>query len=476
MKAISFKKSGWSLALAAMVLMSSCKKEFLDLQPYDSVSSDAAITDVAGMKAALGGAYSNLGNVSLYGRTIPLFGDLVADNVYISTINSNRYLDFFQVNYTITNANAQGIWQAAYSTISRANNVINSSLENSPAVDQLRGEALAIRALMYFELVKFFAKPYTLDPNGLGVPIVLEYDPSLKPARNTVKEVYTQIESDLTAAIGLMTENKSSGFFTKFAAKALLARMYQFQGEWDKALTAAEDVINNSGYSLLKLNEVLAFWSNNKDRNDKKEVLFEVVFDASNNLGNSSLAYFFDQTGYGDALATESLYNKYSATDIRKDLIIVGSDVRGSTDKVVNKFPNAGSADKDEVKVLRMSEIYLIAAEAAYQTGKEALALTYLNAVAKQRDAGFAGYSSNGDALLNDILLERRKELAFEGHRYWDLTRYNKDVVRENLAGNYPGNVPLVIAAANFRRILPRPQAELDANPGIRSQENPGYQ
>lgn len=476
MKAIIFKRSGWSLALAIAVLLSSCKKDFLDLQPYDSVSSDVAITDVAGMRAALGGAYSNLGNVSLYGRTIPLFGDLVADNVYISTINSNRYLDFFQVNYTITNANAQGIWQSAYSTISRANNVINSSLESSAAVDQLRGEALAIRALMYFELVKFFAKPYTVDPNALGVPIVLEYDPALKPTRNTVKEVYTQIENDLTAAIGLMNEDKSSGFFTKYAAKALLARMYQFEGEWDKALTTAEDVINNSGYSLLKLNEVLSFWSNNKDRNDKKEVLFEVVFDASNNLGNSSLAYFYDQTGYGDALATESLYNTYSSTDVRKDLIIVGSDVRNSTDKVVNKFPNAGSADKDDVKVLRISEVYLIAAEAAHHTGNEPLALTYLNAVEKQRDPSFAGYSSSGTALLNDILLERRKELAFEGHRYWDLARYNLDVVRVSLAGNYPGNVPLVIAADNFRRILPIPQTELDANPNIRSQENPGYQ
>ena len=476
MKASIFKRGGWLSALVITMLLGSCKKDFLDLQPYDSVSSDVAITDVAGMKAALGGAYSNLGNVSLYGRTIPLFGDLVADNVYISTINSNRYLDFFQVNYTITNANAQGIWQSAYSTISRANNVINSSLESSADVDQLRGEALAIRALMYFELVKFFARPYTVEPNALGVPIVLEYDPALKPTRNTVTEVYTQIENDLTAAIGLMNEDKSSGFFTKYAAKALLARMYQFKGEWSKALTAAEDVINNSGYSLLKLNEVIPFWSNNKDRSDKKEVLFEVVFDASNNLGNSSLAYFFDQTGYGDALATESLYNTYSSTDVRKDLIIVGSDVRNSTDKVVNKFPNAGSADKDDVKVIRMSEVYLIAAEAAYHTGNEPLALTYLNAVAKQRDPSFAGYSSSGTALLNDILLERRKELAFEGHRYWDLARYSMDVVRVNLAGNYPGNVPLVIAADNFRRILPIPQAELDANPNIRSQENPGYQ
>ena len=110
---------------------------------------------------------------NLYGRSTPLFGDLVSDNVYISTVNSNRYLDFFQINYTTTDENGQGIWQSAYSTILRANNVINSSLQGNENIDQLRGEALAIRGLMYFELVKFFAKPYTVDPNALGVPLIL---------------------------------------------------------------------------------------------------------------------------------------------------------------------------------------------------------------------------------------------------------------------------------------------------------------
>lgn len=465
------------LMLLMIILISSCKKNFLDLKPYDSVPADVAITNASDMDAAMQGVYGNLTSPNLYGRTIPLFGDLVADNVYISSINSNRYLDFFQINYTIANGNAQGIWSSAYSTILRANNVINASVAPATEVNQIRGEALSVRALMYFELVKFFAKPYTVDPNALGVPLILKYDPYVKPTRNTVKEVYTQIEKDLTDAIGLMTQDKSSGYFTKYAAKALLARMYQFEGNWAKALTTAQDVINNSGYTLLELDEVAPFWQNNTARDDKEEVLFEVVFDANNNIGNSSLPYFFDQNGYGDALATQSLYNLYSNNDVRKSAwFIVGSPTRGGSAKVVNKYPNSGSVDKDEIKVLRMSEMYLIAAEAAYQTGNEVLARSYLNAVVTRRVVGSTGYASTGAQLLSDILLERRKELAFEGHRYWDFARYNTDVVRVNLSGNYPGNVPLVLAASSFRRILPIPQAELDANPGIRSQENPGYQ
>jgi len=475
MKAQNKSKPVGLAVLALVILLSSCKKSFLDLRPYTSVSSDVAITNESDMQAALNGAYGNMNSPNLYGRSTPLFGDLVSDNVYISTVNSNRYLDFFQINYTTTDENGQGIWQSAYSTILRANNVINSALQGNENIDQLRGEALAIRGLMYFELVKFFATPYTVDPNALGVPLILVYDPTLKPQRNSVQEVYTQIEKDFTDAANLMTQDKSSGFFTKWAATALLARMYQFKGEWDKALTTAEDVINNSGYSLLQLNDVLSFWQNNTDRGDKLEVLFEIVFDATNNINNSSLPYFYDQGGYGDALATESLYDLYSNADVRKDLFIVGSPIRGADAKVVNKFPNTGAADKDEMKVIRMSELYLIAAEAAYHNNDELTALTYLNDIATERDPSFAGYSSSGQALLDDILLERRKELAFEGHRYWDLARNNLNVTRVDLANNYPGNVPLILETSNFRRILPIPQAELDANPNIREQQNPGY-
>jgi len=453
---------------------SSCKKDFLNRRPYDSVSSDVAITNVQDMQAALSGAYANLRSSSLYGRDAILFGDLVADNLYISSNNSGRALDMYQINYTVTNATAQGIWQNAYSTILDANNVINSNLTGSAQVDQIRGEALALRAFIYSELLKFFAKPYAVDPNGLGVPLVLEYNPTFKPSRNTTTEVYTQIEADLTNAIGLMTETKSSGFFSKYAAKALLARIYQFKGAWDKALSTAKDVIDNSGYTLLEKDEVLSFWDNNTDRTDKKEVLFEVVHDVSGNAGKESMPYLFDQNGYGDALVAESFYDIFSNTDIRKDLITVGSDQRGPDVKVVAKFPNAGSADPDDMKILRLSEVYFIAAEASYNLNIESDALDYVNAIATRRDDSFTGYSSTGTDLLDDILLERRKELAFEGHRYWDLVRYSKDVVRINLDNNYI-NVPLTLAAGDFHRIFPIPQKELDANVNLREEQNNGY-
>lgn len=466
--------AGALLFLLLALVLGSCQKSFLEKEPYGSLPTNASITNVADMRTALNGIYATLRSQYLYGRTIPLVGDLLADNVYISTTNSNRYLEFMQLNYTVNNDNAKGIWQTAYNAILDANNVINSTVAASPEVDQYRGEALSLRALLYFELVKFFAKPFTVDPAAPGVPLVLTYDPFVKPGRNSVSEVYAQIKKDLDQAIPLLTQPRSSGYFTQYAAKALLARLYQFKGDWANALTTAQDVIDNSGYRLLGLNQVLGYWASNTPRTDMLETLFEVVFDLVGNAGNNSLAYFYDQNGgYGDALAAQSLYNLYRPTDVRRALILTSSPTRGNV-KVVNKYPNSSQPDKDEVKVIRLSEVYLIAAEAAYHTHNETLARDYLNAVATRRDANFPGYTSSGADLLSDILLERRKELAFEGHRYWDLARYNMDVVRVNLSGNYVG-VPLVIAATSFRRVLPIPQSELDANTTIRSQQNPGY-
>ncbi|RYZ46403.1 MAG: hypothetical protein EOO14_24640, partial [Chitinophagaceae bacterium] len=276
--------------LFSCLFFTACKKDFLDKEPYGSLPTAESITNAADMRTALNGVYATLRNANLYGRTVPLVGDLLADNVYISTTNSNRYLEFQNINYTVNNLMVEGIWQTAYNAILNANNVINSSLQGTDEISQYRAEALALRALLYFELVKFYALPYTTDPNALGVPLILTYDPFVKPKRNTVAQVYAQIEQDLETALPLFTMERSSGYMSAGAAVALLARIHQFKGEWAEALAAAEEVINNGGYDLVNLNQVASYWSSNTPRNDKLETIFEVVFDLVGNIGNNSLA------------------------------------------------------------------------------------------------------------------------------------------------------------------------------------------
>src|SRR5690242_18296368 len=212
--------------LIAFIIISSCKKSFLDLQPYDQVPIDEAITDETEMATALNGAYYSLhtdhrsdvdnDQSNLFDRTLPLIGDLLADNVAIVIDNSNRYTDVFNYSYLNTNSWANDTWAAGYSTILSLNNIINADIPVTETSSQLKGEALTLRALVYFYLVRLYAKPFTVDPDAPGIPLVLTYDATLKPARSKVSEVYTQIEKDLTDAFGLMTNtSKNSSYVTK---------------------------------------------------------------------------------------------------------------------------------------------------------------------------------------------------------------------------------------------------------------------
>jgi hypothetical protein len=471
---MNFIKSTIPVLIVGGILLGSCKKDFLDLKPYNQVAADVAITNETDMQAAVNGAYAALRDVDLFGRTIPLIGDLLADNVYIAIVNSNRYLAEFNYSYLNTHANSLSTWSDAYNGILRANNIIHADIPATAVSNQLKGEALTLRAIQYFYLVNIWATPYAVDPNAEGVPIVLEYNPTLKPARNKVSEVYAQIEKDLADAFELMTSTtKNSSYATKYVARALQAKVAMMKGDWNTARTAALDVVTNGGYTLAASANYVNYWKSPTPQAAKLETIWEITSDAVANGGFDALAYFYDATGYGDAIATDALYNLYSATDVRKNLMTAGTK-GGQAVKYVTKYPNSSNAaEKDDTKIIRYAEVLLILAEAYARTNDETNAKVYLNMVAKQRDPSFAGYASTGAALIDDILLERRKELAFEGHRYWDLTRTKQDVVRVNLAGNYPSNTPLTLPTSSNKRIWAIPQSERDANPNIT--QNPGY-
>jgi hypothetical protein len=475
------KKNKIRLVLVPLVIFgTSCKKEFLDLKPYNSIPLSLAIQNEADLQSAVHGVYSTFRSANLHGRTIPLIGDLLADNVYIATVNSNRYIGEF--NYAYTNQFGQSLttMSDAYTGIQRANNVIDLGLKLPPSatVSQLRGEAMALRALLYFELVKLFGKPYTVDPNSLGVPLVLAYNPTLKPARNTVAEVYTQIEKDLSDAFTLVTATtsptKNSSYVSKYVVRALQAKVAFNKGDYTAAKTFALDVVANGGFTLVSAANYNAYWNGFAPTSNRVETIFEISHDAVQNAGNNSLAYFYFQTGYGDAVAADDLYNQYSATDVRRTRM-VATTRSGQNIYAVTKFPNvpASSPDKDDVKIIRYSEILLILAESYARTNDDANARTTLNQVAQIRDPSFTGYTSSGATLIEDIINERRKELAFEGNRYWDLLRLNRDIIRINLNNNYPPSTPLTLPTTSHKRIWPIHQTERDANPNM--EQNPNY-
>jgi hypothetical protein len=459
-----------TLLLLLATSLFACKDSFFDQKPYDSVPVGDAIKTEGDMLIATNGMYSGLRSASLYGRTIPFINDLMADNVYLSASNSGRYISQFNYSVNAQNADILNTWSAAYTVILRANNIINATPTETANTRQYKGEAYTIRALMYFELVKLFGKPYLVDANALGVPLILTFDPKVKPARNTVSEVYAQVISDLNQAYDLMTVNRpNSSYITKYVAKGLLSKVYLYKGDYTNAKTAALDVVTNGGYTLATSTNYVAYWTSAAPTTTKLETMFEVSADNVNNVGFDALANMYSQSGYGDGLATTDLYNLYSTTDIRRNLIVSGSRA-GQSVYIVNKYPNVSNTnDKDDLKVLRYSDILLILSEAYYRTNDEVNALKYLNQVAQRRDPSFTGYISSGSTLLENIITERRKELAFEGDRFNDLNRLGRSIIRNS---QYPNNA-LNIPISDFRRLAPIPQVELDANPNI--QKNDGY-
>jgi hypothetical protein len=462
------------IAISGTLLFAGCSKSFTTQTPSDSVPLDAALNTISDLTSALNGAYSDLRAVALYGRDFLVLGDLQADNTYVEVKNSGRYIPQYNYSVTVGDGVVGEMWSTAYNGILRANQIINSKVTASGA-SAIIAQAYAIRALLYFKLVNIYAKPYTDDPSALGVPIILTYNPYLLPTRNTIKEVYTQIVSDLQAAFTNAPDYVNSVHLSKYAIEGLLARVYLYMGDNADAETAAADVISNSGFTLVTPSTFNAFWANPAIQSNQVEVMFEVDADAINSNGYDDVAGIYIN-GYQDLYASSQLYNLYSATDVRKSILLPGTTKSGAPAYLVNKFPNALNADRDNLKVIRLAEVYLIAAEAALP-GNEATALTYLNALVAQRDPGFV-YASTGTQLLDDIVNERRKELAFEGDRFYDLNRLKWPINRVANPGAIPagqGNVNLTIPYPDTRRVAPIPQAEIQANANIASQQNPGY-
>lgn len=450
-----------------------CSEDFYDTEPYDGVSAENAIATEADMDAAMNGCYAGLRSSNAYGSDIPFVNEVLADNIYrlaSAGDNTNRYAAQFNYNYTTRDVYFANIWRQAYTVIARANNVINASITSTANVKQLRGEAYTVRALLYFELVRMYAKPFAQGGINPGVPLVLKYNLDEKPPRASVQAVYDRIVQDLDSAFLLMTNtSKNSSYITKYVAKAIQAKVYLYRGEYAAAAAASKLVVQSGGYTLT--DNYLDYWESAANRSDKVETIFEISCDAINNNGFDELGVMYSQVSPGgDALCSTALSALYGTNDVRKNIFQNG-DRSGTPAIIINKYPNTSSSgDRDNIKVMRYADLLLIFSEALYKTGKEDSARIYLNTVAVKREPSLTPYSVSGQALLEQIILERRKELAFEGDRFPDLNRLGLTISRTSEFADGTQSIP----SSDHRRVAPLPQYDYDANPNLRPQ-NDGY-
>lgn len=461
------------LSILVSIAVFSCSDNFLDINPEQNVPAESAVVDEKTLETALNGVYSELQSNNYYGRSFYVIPELMADNLFLSSRNTGRYLDFDNFVVSERDSYVEGLWIKLYSVLANASRVIeggeqleSGSIEQQARFDQMVGEAYAIRALAHFDLVRMFAQPYnfTSDAGHIGVPIIAQvYNERISPPRDNVRTVYQQINSDLEQAISKMSLSKQNGRFSVNAAHALAAKVALYQEDFNGAISHSSEVINSGVFSLIANSNYLDLWGTDFN----SEMIFEVINTISDNPGTNGLGHFFDVTGYADALVTFDLLGYYDANDVRLSAIIQGAKPGAESDaNFVGKFP-LGTSHDDNIRVLRLAEQYLIRAEAYAKTDKDDLAQVDLYNVISRANTGANAITETGQELIDLILLERRKELAFEGERLFDLNRNKRDV---NMV---QGDKNTWISYPSEKFILPIPLSELNANPNM--EQNPGY-
>ncbi|WP_055394318.1 RagB/SusD family nutrient uptake outer membrane protein [Flagellimonas eckloniae] len=450
----------------------SCSESFLELPLQQAVENSEALTNLEDFESSITGLYNEISGSEYYGRYMLLIPDVMADDVK-QNAQANRIEDYAEHIVRVSDGDANSLWTTMYAGINGANAIINSEVVVPDAVqdeqNHIIGEAYALRGLIYFDMVRFFAQHYTFtaDASHLGVPIVLEFDSTGEPSRNSVNEVYNQVISDMTMAISLMDSDSRSGnsnTLSSTSVKALLARVYLYKEDWSNAEAMATDVIGSGEYNLVSNANYYDLWTND----NSSESIFEISMTEADNVGGGGLAGLYLPEIFGDYLPSNDVVSLYETEDARlstfeEDPLLIGEFAPYR----MIKYPDINGFDN--VKVIRLAEVYLIRAEARAELGTNvAGAQDDLDAVHQRAVAAAADNADTGDALDDAIFLERRLELAFEGQRLWDLMRKKMDVVRTNCTSQ-----TCLIPYASETVILPIPQNETDVNPNI--EQNPGY-
>lgn len=476
---MNFRKISVLLLVATFAGLS-CSESFLEVNPQQSVSNEQALLTYQDYLSSITGVYNVLSSANYYGRYFILVPDVMSDDVKQNS-QANRAKEYAEYAAFEEHFITEGMWATIYSGIGAANAIINAPKPDIPTslddeYNQILGEAHALRGIMYFDLVRLYGQHYgfTADASHLGVPIVLETDTFSEPARNTVAEVYTQVISDLTQGVTLMgnsTRNSNTSTLSAWAAKAMLARVYLHQGDWANAESMANDVIENGPFTLVDNAGYIAAWAS--EAGYSSESIFEIAMTETDNRGSDALGRMYIVEGYGDYLPSDDWFNLLPAGDVREGFLLNDAGLSGVYAPYrLGKYPS--TTGENNTVVLRLSEMHLIRAEAAAEQGGAAQVLQAQSDVTTIRQRALPtqpAVVAVGTALMDEIRLERRLELAFEGHRLWDLMRWQQSLARTVCTSTVA--TACNVAYPNDRFVLPIPANEQDANPN--AQPNPGY-
>lgn len=423
----------------------------LDTTPKQSIDANEALTNAENVKSVLIGAYDAMGGGDLYGGWFLMMPDfLAADDEFdfSGTFFGPRQIRLKEQQYD--NANATGTWIDAYDAINIANSALDGlDLLEGDERDRVEGEAKFIRGMIYFDLIRLYATPYVAGgPNNqAGVPLVLtpttSIDESSNIARSTVAEVYTQVINDLTDARDLLPNVNPvrSYYANSMVASAVLSRVYLQMEDYDNARIQADRVISSGNYSLT---DTYADAFNNVE--NSSEDIFSMQVSAQD--GANSLFTFYSADSRGDVDINQAHVDEYEAGDDR-----LGLFYNDPSDGVL-RSGKWNDGVNGNVQQIRLAEMYLTRAEANFREGTPYVGADPIDDLNEVRDrVNLPTYTLPTDFDLNDILLERKLELMFEGQLLHDIKRTQRSV------GTRSYDDP--------KLVLPIPRREIDSNPNL---------
>lgn len=445
------------LLISAFTLLFSACDEKLHLPPAQAVDQDVALESDANVKTVLVGAYDQVSSSRLYGGILMLLPEMLSGNKEIrwqGTYSEPR--EVFNKNIFTNNLYVTELWTDAYEVINTANNVLEAiPVVNEEDQGRVRGEALFLRGSMFFELTRLYGQPYVAGNTNsdLAVPLVLTptrgIEESSYVSRNTVQEAYTQVLEDLTTAESLLPE--TNGFFaTKAAASAMLSRVYLQMERFADARDAADRAIVSSGKNL---NAAYGDAFNNTQ--NTTEDIFAIQVSAQDGENHMQMFYSIPEFGGrdGDVVPLQAHFNLYEAGDDRLKLFYTGNG-----DNRIGKW----KIQYTNLSIIRVAEMYLTRAEGNLREGT-AIGATPLEDLNRIRQR--VKLPLKATATLEDILKERKLELAHEGHFLHDVKRTKGRIADNTSSEFYPYDDP--------RLVFPIPQREIDANSNL--VQNEGY-
>ncbi len=414
-------------------LISSCSKESLEPSMAQDKIVEGSITKAEDVQGLLYGAYDRMTQTSYYGRNLIIYGEIRADNAF-SNGNSGRFINPSKMVMTVNDAYPRDTWTSIYEVIASCNILIGldaSAIEGDLAeINHFIGQAYALRALAHFDLLKLFGQQHVTGGGDVGVPYILEYKgEDLTPARNSVTEVKSNIESDLASAVSLMSaalNDPSHVYMSTYGAYALQSRVALYFGEWAKVLPAAEAVINSREYEIIPEAEFISSWFTKSSVNS----IFELAYSTTDNNNINGLSQIYRGAAYGDIQALADIQTIFDDGDVRADTnFMIGIGAETGLLRNLGKYPSADYSDN--INLIRIEEVILNYAEALVESNRAGDALTQLNLLTAER-----GAQDWTVATKEIVLQERRRELCFEGFRHDDLARNGMDIPEVEMNAN----------------------------------------